>query len=358
MTERDLELLSSYLDDALSSDERAALTSRLASDSDLRRELELLRETKLLVAALPQLRAPRPLTLTAAQVGTAVPRRAVLHSPWVSIASAAASFLLIAAGVLSVATSGLAPRAAMVASQPTLAATMTGVTAPSALPPATAAQALVAPAASASASEALAAAATLAVTGTSAPTQDAAAAMMAMPTPAAMGTQLPPGVAEEAARGDGIVPITYTPVPQSDVANAIMDTGPAGGFAPEDEQELTTPAADLMLESASSVTDSADVLETMLPGQFGEVTGAGVPQEGATLLIDPASTALAYAATASPSPAPTESPPPTFVPTRDVGADAAPIEQPFRDPMGIGFIVAGMLFLFVAIVTTLIRLRR
>lgn len=65
--DRDYELLSAYLDDALEADERAALEARLETDAALRRELAALRQTVALIRALPTLKAPRNFTLTAAQ---------------------------------------------------------------------------------------------------------------------------------------------------------------------------------------------------------------------------------------------------------------------------------------------------
>ena len=62
----DLELLSAYLDGALSDEERAALEARLQSDAALRRELDRLRATVALIKTLPTLSTPRPTDADAA----------------------------------------------------------------------------------------------------------------------------------------------------------------------------------------------------------------------------------------------------------------------------------------------------
>lgn len=62
-SQRDLELLSAYLDGELSDRERLALEKRLSQDKTLRAALDGLRETVSLVQSLPRLKAPRNFTL-------------------------------------------------------------------------------------------------------------------------------------------------------------------------------------------------------------------------------------------------------------------------------------------------------
>jgi hypothetical protein len=62
-SERDLELLSAYLDGALPDRERDQLEQRLARDQTLRAVLDELRDTVALVRDLPRLKAPRSFTL-------------------------------------------------------------------------------------------------------------------------------------------------------------------------------------------------------------------------------------------------------------------------------------------------------
>lgn len=69
MNQRDLELLSSYLDGQLKTSDSARLEKRLASDSDLRAVLDDLRAARGLLRQLPLRKAPRNFTLTPKMVG-------------------------------------------------------------------------------------------------------------------------------------------------------------------------------------------------------------------------------------------------------------------------------------------------
>ncbi len=62
-SERDSELLSAYLDGALSPRDNEALEKRLARDDTLRSQLDALRSTAQMLRMLPPLRAPRDFTL-------------------------------------------------------------------------------------------------------------------------------------------------------------------------------------------------------------------------------------------------------------------------------------------------------
>ncbi|HEX5807143.1 MAG TPA: hypothetical protein VFY25_00640, partial [Anaerolineales bacterium] len=69
MNQRDLELLSSYLDGQLRPSESARLESRLSREPDLRAVLDDLRSTRTLLRKLPMRQAPRNFTLTPKMVG-------------------------------------------------------------------------------------------------------------------------------------------------------------------------------------------------------------------------------------------------------------------------------------------------
>lgn len=69
MNERDLELLSSYLDGQLTPSDSARLESRLKSDGGLASTLDDLRAARTLLRQLPKRRAPRNFTLTRKMVG-------------------------------------------------------------------------------------------------------------------------------------------------------------------------------------------------------------------------------------------------------------------------------------------------
>jgi anti-sigma factor RsiW len=69
MNQRDLELLSSYLDGQLKPSDSARLEARLASDPALRAVLDDLRAARGLLRQLPMRKAPRNFTLTPKMVG-------------------------------------------------------------------------------------------------------------------------------------------------------------------------------------------------------------------------------------------------------------------------------------------------
>jgi hypothetical protein len=99
LPERDIELLSAYLDDALTPAERAELDVRLQAETSLRQELDALRQTVNAIRALPTLKPPRPLTLTPAQVRPRGQVRA-LPTGWRMASVAAVVVLLVGVGAL------------------------------------------------------------------------------------------------------------------------------------------------------------------------------------------------------------------------------------------------------------------
>ena len=69
MKQRDIELLSSYLDGQLSSTDAARLEARLRTDPEMRSVLHDLRGARSLLRQLPMRKAPRNFTLTPKMVG-------------------------------------------------------------------------------------------------------------------------------------------------------------------------------------------------------------------------------------------------------------------------------------------------
>lgn len=103
LSERDLELLSAYIDGEITPSERTQLEARLNREPGLRRELATLRQTVSWINALPPPRAPRNFTLTPEMVRRKPAK--VLFFPataMVSTLSAVAAVLLVAAGLLLV----------------------------------------------------------------------------------------------------------------------------------------------------------------------------------------------------------------------------------------------------------------
>ena len=98
------ELLSAYLDGEVTGKERAVVEQALAESPELRQELESLRRTVALVKALPSTSAPRPFTLSEADVqATPAPRRSLRLPNWaggLALFATALVCVLIAGGVL------------------------------------------------------------------------------------------------------------------------------------------------------------------------------------------------------------------------------------------------------------------
>src|ERR1051325_9096986 len=69
MNQRDIELLSSYLDGQLKQSDSARLEARLSSDPNLRAVLDDVRGARRLLRQLPMRKAPRNFTLTPKMVG-------------------------------------------------------------------------------------------------------------------------------------------------------------------------------------------------------------------------------------------------------------------------------------------------
>lgn len=98
------DLLSPYLDGEVSDDERTLVEQAIATSTELRYELETMRQTVTMVAALPPVPAPRPFTLSEADVQSVspAPKRFFSLPSWAGgLAMVAATLVcvLIAGGV-------------------------------------------------------------------------------------------------------------------------------------------------------------------------------------------------------------------------------------------------------------------
>ncbi len=99
------ELLSAYIDGALSPRERARLEARLAQDADLRARLESLQQTVALVRGMPPVRAPRHFLLTPAMVRRPAPVARRL-APALTFATAISGLLCVVLLVGNLLTAG------------------------------------------------------------------------------------------------------------------------------------------------------------------------------------------------------------------------------------------------------------
>lgn len=122
-TERDLELLSAYLDGALTHRERETLEQRLVQESVLREALDDLRANVALMRRLPRLKAPRDFTLDPALYGHKLPWWKRLFAFEIALQvsgalGAAASLVLITVAILSSSSRPAANKSPMSTEQP------------------------------------------------------------------------------------------------------------------------------------------------------------------------------------------------------------------------------------------------
>lgn len=129
LNERDLELLSAYIDEQLSAEERSALEKRLRDEAFLRSELQAMQRTVALVRALPAMQASRNFTLSAADAARIQQEeppqrifRPAFGGRW--IAGIAAAFVIVLVGIAVVLPSlspggDSEPQTMSVAQQPT-----------------------------------------------------------------------------------------------------------------------------------------------------------------------------------------------------------------------------------------------
>ncbi|MCL4236932.1 MAG: hypothetical protein KJ047_01680 [Anaerolineae bacterium] len=111
LSERDLELLSAYLDGELAAPDQGVLEERLAREGDLRSALDDLRASRQLLCSLPLLKAPRSFALDPAVYGRRIAwwqRVPALANAFqlAGALGAAASLVLVVAGLLIAGTSG------------------------------------------------------------------------------------------------------------------------------------------------------------------------------------------------------------------------------------------------------------
>ncbi|HEX2907823.1 MAG TPA: hypothetical protein VHO69_13225 [Phototrophicaceae bacterium] len=361
ITDFDLQLLSDYLDGALTETERSTLETRLDTEPDLQQELETLQYTVDLVRGLPPIKAPRNYTLQTRPVRLWVfPTTATF-----SAISAAAATLLIVVGAITLLSSNLgAPTArpsvqnagSQVALQVTERSETNGVLAlsdtPTLAPPL---PLLSQPAADnlsdaafdmaeseeaqtgadeTSNATAAKAAGTISAEGVTmqrqAQSQTPPPSVLMMPA-SPMETELPPAagmIMENAATGTA----EFYFAPQTDTFGAAPGTAPMGGAAEAMAAiptETETGIAAAIVAPTKTSIPSATV--TLPPSPKAEIT-ANQPQQPEATETD------------KPLPLPTQSPNPR-------GSASS-------DWLGMGLLIGGLALLVLAAVTTLARRRR
>src|SRR5262245_35254225 len=105
LTDRDYDLISLYIDDALTPPERRAVESRLGSDAELRGEHDAIKQTVLLIKSMPEMIAPRDLRLTPKMASDVLAEltarrpiqraRTPIFRSFTNLAAAAASLVLV-----------------------------------------------------------------------------------------------------------------------------------------------------------------------------------------------------------------------------------------------------------------------
>lgn len=338
LTDRDYELLSAYLDDALTADERSSFEARLQADAELRRELASLRATVALLRDLPTLRAPRDFTLTPAMVRP--PRLLIFPATaWTSLASAAAAFVFIALGLLLLTSNQTrTPLPAMqnqVAAAPTQPVTLDALPAPTQTAPLMLPGGAFGGAAPSAADEA-------------APANGAAESQLSQPAQPPAATFLPGTDAE-----------------QTQPETAARSAEPEMFAAEADTLDPTMTALAYAAPSSAGGQPTAEALLEMAE----EAESDAPLDDAASLMMQPAPTA-----TASSTPAPTASNTPTRTPTTvpsatpsltpTVTATATP--TPFfvlpqnvdtTAVVGIILLIAGAAALLLAVVSVIVRRR-
>lgn len=329
LNDQDYELLSAYIDGALTEAEQTTLEQRLQADSALRRELDGLQETVNLIRALPPMQAPRNFTLTP---------RMVRPSRWLifptttafSALSAAAAVLLMAFGavllfssqsaalpasnVQQVAAAPTEISATMMAEEQELSAASTTMELPAAPPQAAQGAADQAETTGNAADETAFSAESEGFIETEVLATEGAMMMYAAPH----GTQAPIDPAQDAQ--------TFM----------MPETMPAmGGAAAPGEDDLSL-SADSAVAIASSLTATPGAARENLTATLMLPTASSTPTDTPT-----------PTATSTPPPSPTATPVPK-APTPTIPANLLPI----------GAFIAGIVLLVIALVTTWIRRRR
>jgi hypothetical protein len=250
LSESDVELLSSYLDNQLSVAERLRLERRLAEDARLRAELEDLRATTVALRALEPVRPPRSFALDPATA----PRRAFsLPLAWfMQLGSGLAGLALVLLATVQIFAGSSLPMAA--SSAPPQAAFES---APMQAPAATEAAAAMAAPTAAAAAEMRQQAATEAPSATSAP-----GAEMAMATAAATAPK-EPGVGEAGESSSA---------PAGGVAGGPTSNSSAGSTDP-----MAPPAMDSSESSAADTVGSGQEPAPSLPAAAPVAPTAGAP---------------------------------------------------------------------------------
>jgi anti-sigma factor RsiW len=367
LTDLDYELLSAYLDDALTAAERSALETRLQTEAALRTELDALRQTVTLVRGLPPLTAPRNFTLTPAMLRANRPRWLVFPTTatFSALSALAATLLFIVGGVLLFSQgspTAAPPPAAQIAmmvtqpAQPTLAAASSTPTEKDR--EATSGLSAASPAEPAAADSAAAP-----------PATGIGVIRLTLSAPSGTGGGV---AANQAGRTFESQP-AVTDTPEGHIGDALPAFSETATFAYAPQQEATeetAPPAPSILQSQVTEAPIDRIQPTDLAGFYAPTQAAAAESQTQKALL-PTATATALptdtppptptptpSATRTPPLAPTLTPLPTLAPTP---SGALRHESPGVDLTAVvplGLVAGGLLLLAIAGGTTLARWRR
>lgn len=347
LTDLDYELLSAYLDGALTESERTALESRLRDDRELRQELDALRATVQLVNQLPLRKAPRDFTLTAAMVRPTAPRWLIFPaSAAFSALSAAAAVILIAVSAVLLVSNSSTPPNAMSLQSNQVAVQFTAV-----VDQQTASK--------------------LPATAAVVPTESQPGVVDVMPSG---GSGTGDGLNADAASTENTevfmfsAPVGATMLPQPTLSDLAFESAPALANAPSEAD-----AADSAAVAQSPLTEAAtsQQAEDNAGSAASMMMPVGTPTPAATLLpsstqqpppapldstgLDRSSaTEVAQVVIATPTMTPTATPPPTA--TAPILPQPAPASAP-SDLLPLILIGLAGVLLLLALGTTLVRRR-
>ncbi len=368
------DLLSPYLDDEVTDEERALVNAALTDSPELRDELESLRQTVALVADLPRVPAPRPFTLTEAdvQAATPKPKKSFGLPAWFGGFAAAAALLVcvLAVGGLFLTSQfgsgGMVGDVAMAPQQPAAEAVMEQPAAeqpaeePAAEEPAPAEEE--APMEEEAAEEE--------VPAEEAPMEEAAEAETELLTEMEEKETAKVVVTKEAEEATNLAPPA---VPATDTAGMLSDTDAAGAAAGEDKLEYqvlptptpapsstTTPTPSPGLAAPPAPREADETASEMeesvvIEGEAGaaEAPGASIPDEQDDLAqrteSQPTATAIALL-TLQPPETPEATPPPP----EPVQEDQPGTTPPYRT-LTIIIVILVLVIILVIVIGLIVR---
>lgn len=270
LTERDYDLLSLYIDDALTPAERREVESRLGSDAEFRAEHDALKQTVSLIRALPEMIAPRDLRLTQAMAADAVEAltppvshtRTRIFRIASSLTSAAASFILVLAGAVSLMQPATQPETTRMTANAEMPADMQA--------------------------------------GNTAPDMFSATEMLLMDT-------APPSEETEDALDGALYEVAPAAILAPEAAEADMEDTPDSAARLFAMPQTETAIGQMIPENAGGAGSEPGVLMQDVPERTRQQTPEESPSATSTATSTPTPTPTA---TATPSPAPTPIPPP------------------------------------------------